>query len=234
MTSNVSHLQDKSLDYYDRYLSWKTTTSTDLSDLPSKRDLALLLVEQSHCYLNFYKYNQAKVCIKRALELLDLKIKLTGRLGRRTKYQDFDIAQLVLDVENREVKVLPKVETSEAPVALSEQAGEGDGEEEEEKNEQNVLLEEESILFETPQITDPRGDTAKKTGLTVEDQIAIQAYVNYVNKTTPKDESKTEMMRPYINAVVEKSNNWLVYSQGLLLRSRNEMDGSKTRERSVL
>jgi len=115
---------------------------------------------------------------------------------------------------------VPKVETSDAPVALSEQAGEGDGDEEE-KNEQNVLLEEESILFETPQITDPRGDTPKKTGLTVEDQIAIQAYVNYVNKTTPKDESKTEMMRPYINAVVEKSNNWLVYSQALLLRSRN-------------
>ena len=103
----------------------------------------------------------------------------------------------------------------------SEQPEEGGGEEEELKEEQNVLLEEESILFETPQITDPRGDTPKKTGLTVEDQITIQAYVNYVNKTTPKDESKTELIRPYVNAVVEKSNNWLVYSQALLLRSRN-------------
>ena len=117
---------------------------------------------------------------------------------------------------------------------MSDQPGEGVAKEEEEKNEQNVLLEEESILFETPQITDPRGDTPKKTGFTVEDQIVIQAYVNYVNKTTPKDVSKTELMRPYINAVVEKSNNWLVYSQALLLRSRNETDGTKTRERSVL
>jgi hypothetical protein len=52
----------------------------------------MLLVEQSHCYLNFYKYKQAKRCIKRALELLELNIKLTGRLGKMTKYQTFDVA----------------------------------------------------------------------------------------------------------------------------------------------
>jgi hypothetical protein len=82
------------------------TANTNLEDLASKKALALLLVEHSHCYINFYKYKQAKACIKRALELLGLKIKLTGRLGRRTKYQDFDVAQLVLDVENREVQVI--------------------------------------------------------------------------------------------------------------------------------
>jgi len=46
---------------------------------------------------------------------LDLKINLTGRLGRRTKYQEFDIAQLVLNVENREVQVIAK-ESMDAPV----------------------------------------------------------------------------------------------------------------------
>jgi hypothetical protein len=83
-------------------------------------------------------------------------------------------------------------------------------------------------------ITDARGDVAKKTGLTVEDQIVIQAYVNYANKTSPKDETKNELLRPYIHGVLEKSNNWLVYSHALLLRSRNEMDRTKTKERSVL
>jgi hypothetical protein len=104
--------------------------------LDSKKELAILLIEQSHCYLNFYKYKQGKQCIKRALELLDLKIKLTGRLGRRTKYQDFDIAQLVLDVENREVKVVTKEPTSsEAPTSdLAEEVPA----EEEEKISQNV------------------------------------------------------------------------------------------------
>jgi len=36
-----------------------------------------------------------------------------------------------------------------------------------------VQLEEDSILFETPQITDARGDVPKKTGLSAEDQIVI-------------------------------------------------------------
>ncbi len=74
-----------------------------MTSLVQKKELAMLLIEQSHCYLNFYKYKQAKRCIKRALEVLELNIKLTGRLGRRTKYQEFDVAQLVLDIQNREV-----------------------------------------------------------------------------------------------------------------------------------
>lgn len=37
--------------------------------------------------------------------MLNLKLKLTGKLGRRTKYQEFDIAQLVVDVDSEQVKV---------------------------------------------------------------------------------------------------------------------------------
>ena len=70
--------------------------------------------------------------------------------------------------------------------------------------------------------------------LSVEDQIAIQAYVNYYFKTSPKDEVRAELLKPYISTALEKSNNWLVYSQALLLRSRNELDKVKTKERSVL
>lgn len=95
------------------------------------------------------------------------------------------------------------------------------------------MLEEESILYETPKITDPLGDV-NKAQISVVDQIVIQAYVNYVMKTTPSDETRMELMRPYIQACLEKSNNWLVYSHGLLLRSRNELEKSKTTERAVL
>lgn len=43
-----------------------------------------------------------------------------------------------------------------------------------------------------------------------------------------------EMLRPYINVCLDKSNNWLVFSKALLLRSRNEIDKSKTVERALL
>ena len=77
------------------------------------------------------------------MNLAGLSLKLTGRLGRRTKYQVFDIAQLVLDVENREVKVTkPQLEFEE--------------------DLQKMALEEDTILYETPLITDPIGDLSKK------------------------------------------------------------------------
>lgn len=187
----------------------------------------MLLIEQSHCYLNFYKYKQAKKCIKRALELLELNITLTGRLGKMTKYQTFDVAQLVLDVSNREVQIIPQ------PAKVEEVKA---GDEGEPQFQQNVQLEEESILYEQPKITEDETSipVIKQTGLHIEDQIVLQAYVNYIHKSSPKDEIKNELLRPYIRAALEKSNNWLVYSQGLLLRSRNDIDKTKLKERSVL
>jgi hypothetical protein len=51
------------------------------------------------------------------------------------------------------------------------------------------LLEEETILFETPKITNPLDEIAKKE-LSVFDQLIITAYVNYSHKTHPKDETQ--------------------------------------------
>lgn len=82
-------------------LSDLTTTEEQKQEL--KQRFVNLLIEASHCYLNFYKYKECKRCINKSKQLLNLNFKLTGRLGRRTKYQEFDIAQLVLDIENREV-----------------------------------------------------------------------------------------------------------------------------------
>lgn len=87
MTSNISHLQDLSIALYEKYIAY-VSENTEMMD---KKTLAMLLVEQGNCYINFYKYKQAKKCIKQALKLLDLNIKLTGRLGKRTKYQLNDV-----------------------------------------------------------------------------------------------------------------------------------------------
>ena len=41
-------------------------------------------------------------------------------------------------------------------------------------------------------------------------------------------------MRPYVLALTKNENiNWLVYSNGLLWRSRNEFQRSKTKEKSL-
>lgn len=99
LTSSVVHLKDNSLILFEEVVQHLETINLN------SNDLAMILVEQSYCQLNFYKYKKAKKSIKRAKEILNLNFSLTGKLGRRTKYQEFDIAQLVLDVKSREVKV---------------------------------------------------------------------------------------------------------------------------------
>ena len=68
----------------------------------------------------------------------------------------------------------------------------------------------------------------------MEDQIVVQSYVNYYFKSSPKDEVRAELLRPYIQACLNESQNWLVFSHALLLRSRNELEKTKTKERSVM
>lgn len=48
-----------------------------------------------------------------------------------------------------------------------------------------------------------------------------------------KEDGTHMLLRPYINSVVMKSNNWLAFSKALLYRSKNEIDRSKTMERSL-
>lgn len=64
---------------------------------------------------------------------MELNIKLTGKMGRRTKYQQFDVAQLVLNVENREVTIVQSKELVDQQVdEAKENEEEGKTEEAEE------------------------------------------------------------------------------------------------------
>ena len=61
---------------------------------------ALLHAEFSYCALVFHKYQLAEEQVSQAQKDIGLQVALTGRLGRRTKYQTFDTAQLVLDAKS--------------------------------------------------------------------------------------------------------------------------------------
>lgn len=39
--------------------------------------------------------------MSKCCELLELELEYTGKLGRRTKYQSFDCAQLILNLKKR-------------------------------------------------------------------------------------------------------------------------------------
>lgn len=180
-----------------------------------KVNLALLLAESSFALIQFWKYEDCEAAIEEALGLLELGLDLAGKMGRLTKWQSYDVAQLVLDIKGKGVTLGKRAE-----------AGiEG------EKSQLYIKQEEDSILLEQPNLTadaeeEKAPDLSKiqSKELLNHEKVVIQAYVNYLFKSLPdKDEQTFETIRPYVAVCVLKESNWLTFSKALLYRSKNEI-----------
>eukprot|EP01111_Echinosteliopsis_oligospora_P015997 TRINITY_DN6509_c0_g1_i1.p1 TRINITY_DN6509_c0_g1~~TRINITY_DN6509_c0_g1_i1.p1 ORF type:complete len:837 (+),score=233.56 TRINITY_DN6509_c0_g1_i1:60-2513(+) len=139
-----------------------------------------------------------------------LNVNMTGISGRRTRFQEFDTPQLVLLAESRESKD-SKQENKEISKPL------------EVKNEEQLFL-------DAPKLVTP----VDEKNLHITDQAIILALCNNVKNQNPADGLTTEQMAPYVRRVLVHANNWLVYSQGLLIKSRLENENSKTVERGAM
>ncbi|MCJ1278317.1 hypothetical protein MMC21_006132 [Puttea exsequens] len=175
---------------------------------------------------------------------------LTGRLGKRTKFQEKELSQLVVlaagsDGDEMTVKqrdrqdwdgnraVLAASETkSSKPQALSLN--------------DDTLLESISFSSETSSTTQNQPndalpailsslDPGNQPLLHPLDAIILLATASSITNTSPSDGLTREETLPYAERVLSGgSSNWQVYTQALLVRSRIEGHKSRTIERGVL
>jgi len=227
LSSNVPHLKDASLDHYkdflERYLKAEHIHCYESSkgreykiegDVVSDKALytfGLINIEYAYCALTFYKYTLTEHCLETGRVIGGITHSLTGQMGKRTKYQQQALPQLVLNIDS---KTQPFEDIKES-------------------NPQNVPLEEDSILYEKP-VLEGEDPLLKQTTLSLYDQIYINGFCRYLMLTKPKDQILSEMLTPYISKTLEKSQSWLIYSCSLLHRSRNETNSTKRKERSLL
>ncbi|CAO3608547.1 unnamed protein product [Mucor hiemalis] len=140
---------------------------------------------------------------------------LTGALGRRTKFQTFDVSQLVVLAESK--KKVAQDEDAPRPETLD-------------LNDDTIL---EKIAFTDNEKNETEND--KRHGnLNVIDQCLLLAFCLNVKNTNPDHGITAEQMVPYVTRVLENANNWMVHTMGLLLRSRLEANKGRTVERSAL
>lgn len=166
-----------------------------------------------------------------------LQYELTGALGKRTKFQQVELSQLVLLAESRlklneegEVKRVedPASKTDVIPETLA-------------LNDDTLL---EKTVF-TSSSLQPRSDAANEPLTTrinpssqpplhpLDQSILLSLCLN-VRNTSPLHGLTTEQMSPYVSRVLENPGNWSVHTMALLLRSRLEAERTRTVERSVL
>ena len=75
--------------------------------------IVFYLEASNNYYLN-YNWHAAQECYRQALALSDISFELTGCYGKRTRYQQKELAQLLLKInESKSTQSLPKLDYSQ-------------------------------------------------------------------------------------------------------------------------
>ncbi|KJA29551.1 hypothetical protein HYPSUDRAFT_174219 [Hypholoma sublateritium FD-334 SS-4] len=172
----------------------------------------------------------------RAARATGLRYALTGALGRRTKFQQRDLSQLVLLAESRlpldedddddtPPAGLPAAEEP-APASIPETLALND----------DTLLEQTAFTASGPSAQGALAhlDPAAPPPLHTLDQCILLALCLNVRNTQPAHGLTAEQMMPYIDRVLAHPRAWPVHTTALLLRARLEATRTRTVERSAL
>ncbi|KAI5993589.1 hypothetical protein EDD15DRAFT_2196576 [Pisolithus albus] len=199
----------------------------------SDPDLAgQLLLEQGLLEHIFSHDKAAAELFVRAARATGLQYELTGALGKRTKFQQNDLSQLVLLAESRNVdnssdkknaaKSIDGVATR-VPETLS-------------LNDDTLLEQTEftSTATATGKAALSHLDPSSQPPLQPLDQCILLSLCLNVRNTSPSHGLTAEQMSPYVARVISHPQNWSVHTMALLLRSRLEASRTRTVERSTL
>ena len=168
-------------------------------------------------------------CFVKAARATGLRYELTGALGRRTKFQQTDLTQLVLLAESMpEDGALDADELVKKQRLLPETLALND----------DTLLEQTEFTSSDPTTPDSlllgHLDPANQPPLYPLDQCILLSLCLNVRNTSPAHGLTTEQMAPYVARVISHPENWSVHTMALLLRSRLEAHRTRTVERATL
>ncbi|EJD55316.1 TPR-like protein [Auricularia subglabra TFB-10046 SS5] len=161
-----------------------------------------------------------------AAKATGLQFELTGALGKRTKFQQNELSQLVLLAESKSKGAAstakPNDSSAEMPTTL-------------ELNDDTLL---ERTQFTSSSASGSSAlahlDPGAQPALDPLDQCVLLAMCLNVRNTSPVHGLTNEQMAPYVSRVIEHPRNWSVHTMALLLRSRLEAGRTRTVERSTL
>jgi tetratricopeptide (TPR) repeat protein len=171
---------------------------------------AKLDIELAHLYLKFRHITKAKDHVISAGEILGVQYNLIGKLGRRTRYQADDLAQLALNITLMEKEDIfrPEIDDITIPPNLS--------------LDDEVRLD--YVLF---------SEASECTKLPNEEQKLILTIVQQNLISCPSDELQTEEMLPFIEMILSQKNTYCVRVMALLLRCKFESKNKRTIERCL-
>ncbi|KAI9793261.1 MAG: hypothetical protein M1816_000682 [Peltula sp. TS41687] len=218
----------------------------------SSEDKIEFLLERALIHL-YYGYDQkARADIESAAVESRFEFVLTGRLGKRTRFQDKDISQLV--VLAKSATKTDQAEEREPSTASGPDGSNGIEDKLGRGSKPKMLDLNDDTLLETISFSKDNGgatksgeksenvlssnlqgiDPANQPLLYPLESLILLASALSITNTLPSDGLTREETLPYVTRVLDGgSSNWQIYTQALLLRSRIEGYRSRTQERAV-
>ncbi|TFK69413.1 TPR-like protein [Pluteus cervinus] len=190
----------------------------------------------------------------RAAKATGLQYELTGALGKRTKFQETELSQLVLLAESHlqiggdENGGRPGADSTMNTTSADGGSSSPNTSDPAERTKlpetlalnDDTLLEQTEFTSSKPGDDRPSGsllahiDPSRQPPLHPLDQCILLSLCLNVRNTSPAHGLTTEQMTPYVVRVITHPCNWSVHTMALLLRSRLESSRTRTVERSTL
>ncbi|KAL7944310.1 hypothetical protein V8C42DRAFT_326431 [Trichoderma barbatum] len=203
----------------------------------TREEKALYLIEAANNYILLGRNDKAKEALDEAVQTTGVAYALSGALGKRTKFQENNLSQLVVFAKSA-------TEQDVAGAASNEDDEQAAAKPDALKLNDDTLLEEISFTKE------PVKDTAvaetlppalaelapdDQPQLSALDEIILLTEATIKDAFSPVDGLTSEQILPFaVRVLTDKSVNWQIYTQALLVRSRIEIHRSRTVERGVL
>lgn len=203
-----------------RDLSWSRQTKTQF------------YLEKTNAHLMLGNDKEARQALQAATASSGFVYALSGALGKRTRYQEKDISQLVVLAKSMQLSDAngeEKRSSEDVPAALA--LNDDTLLENIDFNKNDDTAESNSILPEQLRGMSPDDQPRLKA----EDHIILLTEATIRDTFSPSDALTSEEILPFaVRVINDKSTNWQVYTQALLVRSRIEFHRSRTLERAIL
>uniref|UniRef100_A0AC35TTU9 TPR_REGION domain-containing protein n=1 Tax=Rhabditophanes sp. KR3021 TaxID=114890 RepID=A0AC35TTU9_9BILA len=177
-----------------------------------KADFVTYLLESVYFHLNFFNYEEAEKALERAMEFAGIKLELEGEMGKRTKFQETFLPQLVaksyVTDTNLEDSSFSCTDASLLPT--------------------NVCLNDDTLLENLKLEKE-----IVEANLSPLQSACVLTTAYYQLRTQHKDELLLEKLNALINKVIfTQHNNWAVGAAGLMERCILEKHKGRKVERA--